>query len=598
MIALYRVDFTGEVYHARDPYGNLINEITTTGGWTPFWREDAGAVILRPEMMVIDAVAPFLDPQRTNGVRGLKVFKLFSRHDAGYWRQFSVPVGVTRLRVTARGHHWFSQRDDSYKSEYRGDDGVWRVIRDGDAGATLMVGVDRSGGDDPFAESVAWGTANLYDQFGDVVVDVANPEPLVTVFLRSTQLYPFKHSDAYWADVIVEVEGVQVTCPTPPRHSLRTYNVIPQDATEEEATAIFLIGWRRAKQTAGGSSDDAAKWGGIAEAHAVEWNRSAAEQPAYRAFYGQHYPETVVTFESLESTPDPDPDPDPEPPGWTPTNYVPSGTKLSFHCIGSYPVDRVNALAAQGVTLSSIKLVQAIGDLPITRERFKVGRFIDHPQTRANLEWFDYHGDPEAQAEARMALLMPLFAPYRQYLTHIELINEQDPQSGANHVLLARFYRRAMTIAEQNGYKIALFSHSVGTPEPDEWDAIATTSVFEQAAAGGHAISLHEYGDASYGPGSIICRYRYLYENIILPRALNIPLFLTEYNVRDDMLTGDVFSQWVMYDRLVRQDPYVAGVHIFTLGTGMGWDNYAQATASRLGQFVDYAIAERTVPNG
>jgi len=321
------------------------------------------------------------------------------------------------------------------------------------------------------------------------------------------------------------------------------------------------------------------------------------------AWYADYYPGvTVEEYAVGGSEPDDGGDGEPEPPtpptppdDWTPTNYTPEGTKLGLHCVGGYPLDRVQTLAQAGVVLPTVKLVQSIGDLNIAVERYRIARIIDAPGLQ--LEGFDYAGNPEAQAEARMAALMPLFAPYKARLGWIEIINEQDCQTPAQAVTLARFFSRAMAIAEANGYRLALFSFSLGCPEQDEWEAMADTGVFELAAAGGHAISLHEYETALNGPSSIICRYRGLYENIILPMRLDIPLFITEYNVDEGRLGGDLLAEWAAYDALVAADPYVAGVHVYSLGMA-GKSAYPPRVVATLGAFVDYAIAQRGRVNG
>lgn len=325
---------------------------------------------------------------------------------------------------------------------------------------------------------------------------------------------------------------------------------------------------------------------------------------AVTAWFAQYYPGVIVEEYALGEGGDGDGgdgDPgdgggEPEPPDdWTPLRYIERGTALGFHCAGGYPLDRVQTLAQAGVVLPTTKLLQSIGDLTIAVEPYRLARLIDWPGT-GNLEGFDYNGNPEAQADARMAVLMPIFAPYRARLGWLEIINEQDCATPAQAVLLARFYIRAMAIAEANGYKLALFSFSMGCPEQNEWRAMVPTGVFEMAAAGGHAISLHEYGNALDGPDSIICRYRWLYDNIILPRRLNVPLFITEYNVEAAMIGTDLPAQWRAYDALVRADPYVAGVHLYSLGSVSG--PYVPATVAGLTEFVDYAISQRDVVNG
>lgn len=86
---------------------------------------------------------------------------------------------------------------------------------------------------------------------------------------------------------------------TPSIDYRRTYNVIPADASDERAVEIFLHGWRRARQTAGGSYDDAGI-GQLDEKTAVLWDIPEDRRDAYRDFFAHHYPGTRVVF------PDPD----------------------------------------------------------------------------------------------------------------------------------------------------------------------------------------------------------------------------------------------------------------------------------------------------
>ncbi len=200
-----------------------------------------------------------------------------------------------------------------------------------------------------------------------------------------------------------------------------------------------------------------------------------------------------------------------------------------------------------------------------------VGRLIDAPGL-GNLEWWRSDLDQRWQAEKRMAELMPRWEPFRQHYRYWEIINEQNPPTPEAAAAQARFMIHCMDIAEQNGYHLALWSHSVGTPEPWAWDACAPTGVFERAAAGRHAIALHEYGDVNLNLGSHLGRYRDLYTRHILPRGLDIPLYITEYNLWRETLgyvePGYLLDQWIRYDALVSTDPYVAGVHIYCVGHG------------------------------
>jgi len=409
---------------------------------------------------------------------------------------------------------------------------------------------------------------------------------------------------SFFTDAItLEIEEPEPQCRGLPREDFkRVCNVLPQNATLARFLEVAALAYPQRQEV--GFSHDGAGIGDLADKTVKAWDIAPVEQAVFVDWYAEHYPGTKVEFHG-QSQPPPPPVIPPviPPPGYVPINRVPRGTKLAFHCIGNYPVDLVQYLLNHGVILPTMKLVQAIGDIPIVFEPHVMARMIDDPRTHAPLEGFDYtlgRGTPEQQAEARVTALWPLFAPYVGDLTSVELINEQgmpqdDPQAPAK---LARFFLRAMDLLEPHGLKVAWPSASLGTPEPWQWDAMLPTGIFQRSATNRHVLSLHEYGSTMGGPNSVICRYRDLYNRILIPRGLDIACFITEFNVSDDMLGGDVFGNWVAYDNLVRQDRYIAGVHIFTVGSGMGWDNYHNATVAQFERFKAYAIAEKDKING
>ena len=60
--------------------GQAYGEISVPLGWTAFWDEAKG----RPEMKVISAVAPYLDPPRVaEGKQAVQLFTFYRDHDAG-----------------------------------------------------------------------------------------------------------------------------------------------------------------------------------------------------------------------------------------------------------------------------------------------------------------------------------------------------------------------------------------------------------------------------------------------------------------------------------------------------------------------------------
>lgn len=87
-----------------------------------------------------------------------------------------------------------------------------------------------------------------------------------------------------------------VECRGHPREQYaRTYNVIPQDATEERAVEIFLEGWRRSKETSGGSYDDAGI-GDLDRRTANLYDIPPNEHDKFSDWFGDNYPGVKVNF--------------------------------------------------------------------------------------------------------------------------------------------------------------------------------------------------------------------------------------------------------------------------------------------------------------
>lgn len=80
----------------------------------------------------------------------------------------------------------------------------------------------------------------------------------------------------------------------------RLYNIIPQDATEDRAVEIFRQGWREAKQTSGGSYDDAGI-GDLDSRTAVLWDIPAGDHQMFRDWYANNYTGVHIVFSSWGS---------------------------------------------------------------------------------------------------------------------------------------------------------------------------------------------------------------------------------------------------------------------------------------------------------
>ncbi len=297
---------------------------------------------------------------------------------------------------------------------------------------------------------------------------------------------------------------------------------------------------------------------------------------------------------------------------------VPHGpSKLGTHAIGEGgTLDFVRQVTAGGGQVALVKglsfgyLCEVKGISPGT---ITIGRWSDN-----YYEALQATGDPVAKAATYMHVHMQHWSAYKDCVDYWEILNEVDPPEIAGHVWLGEFFIACMDIAEANGYKLALFSYSMGVPEIYEWEAIAETGVFARAQQGGHILSLHEYSwfespmDALWGEplptypgqdpndpalphyadrGIVTGRYRHLYRDILIPRGEVIPLAITEANLMTyDRATRDpiFLEEMAWYDDRLREDDYVLGMAIFTLGGGSGWDTFDYS------QFLP-ALADRVI---
>lgn len=152
-----------------------------------------------------------------------------------------------------------------------------------------------------------------------------------------------------------------------------------------------------------------------------------------------------------------------------------------------------------------------------------------------------------------------------------EVCNEWD----SDYPWQADFYIALMDKVEPYGYRLALWSSSVGTPGVEHYPDIARTCL-RAKQSGDHIMSLHEYAFFTTllqnAPTSMVTRYRQLY-NYLATQGAVVPLALTEvgqgggYNF---VGTTDFVNDFGWYDDRMREDWYVIGCAAWTLGN---WDN-------------------------
>jgi hypothetical protein len=190
--------------------------IFTPPGWIT-WFRDVPGTWGQPE--VRDAWITG-DPRRVHaGNKATLLFTFYRKHDAGFLQQVTVTPG-SQLRLSAWAHAWSNHMDHSRPDAFpHPDDPRWSegedvgynhffslegdVTDEGARNFTFWVGIDPTGGRDPYASSVVWGRgAHIYNMYRPVPpVEAVAQGDTVTVFLRSQTVWAFKHNDAYWDTV-------------------------------------------------------------------------------------------------------------------------------------------------------------------------------------------------------------------------------------------------------------------------------------------------------------------------------------------------------------------------------------------------------------
>jgi len=289
------------------------------------------------------------------------------------------------------------------------------------------------------------------------------------------------------------------------------------------------------------------------------------------------------------------------PPVVPPTDYdgpvITTGSKIfTAHTIGEGgTIEMLQEGRAVGVTSPTVKVFLSMGasdDIhDASPDTIIVGR-VDKGWNGDSIEGVNLSGDLLVEAQRIMNLAMPVWAQFPN-VRYWEILNEEDPVGVDGHRRMGIFQSHCIDIADANGYKLALFSYSLGVPEWEEWEAIVATGVFAKAKTGGHALALHEYSypmDTGFGEalpgqpaypnrGILACRYRWLYEDFLKPLNQVVPLFITEAQIAlpdfPTLITPEAWlDELAWYDERLAEDYYVVGAHLFTLSSVPGWTNF------------------------
>ena len=274
-------------------------------------------------------------------------------------------------------------------------------------------------------------------------------------------------------------------------------------------------------------------------------------------------------------------------------------SKLGLHTLNpNGALGFVESVHNAGAHVALVKALDDFGYLRFVKEASEETTTVARVGPSRAPQAVDVGGDPPAQTAAwMMNKHMPYWRFEQDVVDYWEVLNENKPPTIAGHVWLAEFFVAAMDIAEANGHRLALFSYSTGVPQWHEWEAIVETGVFGRAKAGGHALALHEYDwpviDRLWGEptedlppyedrGVLAGRYRHLYRDFLIPRDEVVPLVITECGLDpavDLTVEAPGWREWyvkdmIWYDTKLREDDYVVGATMFSVGTFAQWKPY------------------------
>jgi len=164
-------------------------------GWYPWFHIDRSSPYSRePEFGQIT------NRQRHNGERAERWFNSYGLHDAGLFQQASVPAG-SYLTFSIWAISWSSAKD------------VWAQS---DSHYNKWVGIDPTGGIDPFSPNVVWSDVNReMDQWVQLTVSTTAKASTVTVFVRGKPDFAVKHNDIVVDEASLTYDTAGATNSTP-----------------------------------------------------------------------------------------------------------------------------------------------------------------------------------------------------------------------------------------------------------------------------------------------------------------------------------------------------------------------------------------------
>lgn len=371
------------------PYHTEFGEIYTPKYWTSWWVEGVQNYGSPDDQLTgrphVELAPKSLDPTRVyDGEWALKMFTFWRTCKMGVLQRVFVTPG-SRLRLSAYAHAWYSDCDNRpHDIPYKQDCSTPAV----DSHMYLRVGISLTGNSDPLWTGDAKFSPNMeiYGKYAAQLV-LDDPELVaqgdsVVFFLRANCNYALKHCDTYWDYVSLEVVESPEPCKGLPRVQYRrVFNVIPPDASDEQAAAIFREGWERGHESAGGSFDDAGV-GDLDDKVANLYGIQPDHQAEYIAFYDGYYPGTEVAFKPIPDILPPVPEelvlayPTTYMPPTITQEFKPGHTAIDLRSSWKYYGSEIIA-AFPGIVIEAGWNYNKFGYCVLTRTKMEDGRTVD-----------------------------------------------------------------------------------------------------------------------------------------------------------------------------------------------------------------------------
>jgi hypothetical protein len=191
-----------EEEHWWETYYGENGNMSVPEHWIAWWTEDSSRGLGAPESVrVIDAGEPaFVNPvpRILSGQQAVRISRAEPWEAGFYQRVVNLPAG-SRAEFSIYAHTWScNEQHPEPPATSCGDPwGMW-----------LRVGIDPTGGEDPWSEEIVW-TENyyIYDLFAPVgpISTEVGEEGAVTLYLYAGAKWVQWYNEAYWDDAALTI---------------------------------------------------------------------------------------------------------------------------------------------------------------------------------------------------------------------------------------------------------------------------------------------------------------------------------------------------------------------------------------------------------